>query len=98
MHCGFLPRSRWAPGRKGLPRALGPDPYTAEVCPGWLVRQPAVVEAAKLWEANEAGMLERMNPDNLHVVNEAVIRLRRAFGLYQVERQRAMQRRLGEGR
>lgn len=97
MHCGFMPREKWAPGRAALPPAFGGQPYEADVCPGWLVRQPAVIDGATAYTALEAGTLERFDPDNLRVVNQAALVAQRAFNLYQIERQEKNAARLRGG-
>lgn len=88
MHCGLMPRSEWRDDiprtRNEVPRKIFGVPYTADECPGQLVRLPIVTEAAQAYEASEAGILERWDPDDLAVVNDAVMALRRSFGLHQI--------------
>lgn len=73
---------------------MGPDPYTVDVCPGWLVRQPAITETAELLDAAEGGWLDRRDPFNLRIVNRAVSILRRAYNLYTSERNKVLQQRM----
>lgn len=94
MWCGFLPREQWAPARQRLPVLLGPERYTADVCPGWLVRQPAVAEGVEAYDALEAGILERWDPRGLRVVTMAAMRARRSFKIWEAERQREIARRM----
>lgn len=81
MHCGYLPRSSWPPGK--LRVICGPEPYTADVCPGWLVRQPAVGEANAALAAKEAGVT--FNPLDLRPINQAVVALKRAVTMREAE-------------
>lgn len=79
MHCGFLPREEWRPGRDGLPVMMGGEPYTEDACPGWLVRQPEVNDAAEAFEALEAGILQRFDPRGSRVVTLAALLMRRVM-------------------
>lgn len=83
MRCGFLPREQWA-GKWKLP-VLGPDRYNLDVCPGWVVRQPAVIEGREAYEAMEANTLHIYDPYNLVVVHKAAMVAKRAFGLHTQE-------------
>jgi hypothetical protein len=98
MHCGYLPRERWTawtPERRGLPKVIGADPYEVDVCPGFLVRQQAVIDGASAYSALEAGNLARFDPENLRIVNQAALCAQRAFNLYQLERQKVLSPRAG---
>jgi hypothetical protein len=86
LHCGFMPRSEWSASREHLPPSFGGEPYTLDVCPGWLVRQPAVVEGAEAAAALEAGVLDRFDPLGLRVVYQAAMAGRRGANLYQIAR------------
>ena len=79
MHCGYLPEESWTPGREGLPPAIGHEPYTLDVCPGWLMRQPAVIEAAQGRAALKHGVLTVFHPDPPAVFLEAVRAMDSAF-------------------
>jgi hypothetical protein len=97
MRCGFLPREEWPAGsEKRLPTAFasGALPYTSDVCPGWLVRQPAVIEAAQAYAALEAGILDRFDPTGLRVVTQAALEAKRAFNLHELERQKKLAQRV----
>ncbi len=83
LHCGFMPREQWA-GKFKLPQ-LGPEKYTLDVCPGWLVRQPDVVEGREAYEALEAGTLHLFDPHNTYAVYQAAMHAKNAFGLHQIE-------------
>lgn len=97
MHCGYIDRADWiGAGRpEGCPPAFNGEPYEVDVCPGWLVRQPGVVEAAEAYAAMEAGILDRYDPDGLHVVTQAAMLCQRSFNVHQAEKQRQLSRRLG---
>lgn len=82
MHCGWLPRERWSADRSGLPPAFGPDAYEVDVCPGWLVRQPAVMDGAQAYAALDAGALDLFDPLGLNIVWEMAIEAKRSFNLY----------------
>jgi len=80
---------------EGLPvKALGPDAYEVDVCPGWLVRQPAVQDGAEAYSALEKGALDRYDPDGLNVIWEMAVIAQRSFNLYSAERQRIIAARL----
>lgn len=82
MHCGFIPREKWR-SPAILPKAFGGIPYESDTCPGWLVRQPAVVEGAKAYMKLEAGILDA---DRSVVVTEAALLARRAVNLHGLEK------------
>lgn len=84
MHCGYLPRPEWKPGRSGLPPVLNGEPYTEDVCPGWLVRQPEIAEAGEAYEALEAGILQRLDPRNSRVITLAALAMRRSVNRFQL--------------
>lgn len=98
MHCGFMPRSAWAAGAPMLPPAFGPDPYDVDICPGWLVQQPAVIEGASAYSASKNGMLPRFDPLGLHRVTAMVEIAIRAFSIYEQERQQETKHRLERSR
>lgn len=97
MHCGRLPRAEWPAGRGSLPLTISGEPYTSDECPGSLVRQPAVTEAAKAHSANETGILDRFDPLRLHVITEAVLLAKRAFNLDALEKQKRAAERIRRG-
>lgn len=92
MHCGFLPRASWR--EPMLPVVLGPGPYDCDTCPGYVVRLPALRDAAEAYEAIEAGIPEHGNPLRLRVLNQAAMAMRRSFKVYEAERARAANRRV----
>lgn len=81
MHCGYVPRATWPPGK--LRVICGPEPYAADVCPGWLVRQPIVGEATAAHAAADAGVT--CNPLDLRPINQAVVILKRAVAMREAE-------------
>lgn len=93
MHCGWLPRAEWRDGKHHLPVALGPHRYTSDLCPGYLVRQPEVLEAGEAYEALEAGILDRHDPRGTRAVTIAALLMRRAMQQLEADRtMRAAQR------
>lgn len=89
MHCGWpdVPRATWS-AKMQLPPVPGPADYTADVCPGFLVRSPGVVEATEAYAAMEAGILDRYDPRGSRIVTVAALAAKRAFNVYEAERQR----------
>lgn len=79
---------------EGIPPRVGPDVYDVEICPGWLVRQPAVEDGSWACSALEKGALELFDPDGLNVVWEMALIAQRAMNLYQAERQKILSDRL----
>lgn len=94
MHCGWIPKERWDPSREGVPSRIGSDTYDVDVCPGWLVRQPEVIEGAEAYSAMESGILDRYDPFNTHVVNQKAMIAKRSFNLFEVEKQKQAQARI----
>lgn len=95
MHCGFVPREQWPPGRGSVPDEISGAPYTSDICPGWTARQDEVEEAAELYAASEADVLDRLDPLHLQVVTRVVMLAKRAFNLHHAAR---MQRIADEAR
>ncbi len=92
MHCGYLPRKSWPAGENDLPPSLGPFPYAADVCPGWLVRQPEVAEGARAWQARESHALPVFDPLGLNVVWEMTEIAGQAFKAFEAEKLRDLKR------
>lgn len=90
MHCGYMDRSQWPAGESDVPPFFGPFEYTADVCPGWLVRQPDVVEGARAWRAYEKGALQVYDPQGLNVIWECVEVADRAFSAFEAEQLRKL--------
>lgn len=78
-HCGFMDRDAWTPGKAELPPVLGGESYKLDVCPGWIVRQPSVVEAADAFDAYEHGEFSNFYPDTPNRLVEAVQAFARAL-------------------
>lgn len=93
LHCGWMDESEW----KGTlePPPVGPDPYDVDVCPGWLVRQPAVKDGADAYAALEAHALDIYDPDRLNVIWSMAMEAKRAMNLYSAARQRQIAGRQG---
>lgn len=83
MHCGFLPRAEWKKGRSGLPPIMNGEPYTEDVCPGYLVRQPELADACEAFDALESGILDRLDPRGSRVVTLAALAVKRSFSRWQ---------------
>ena len=84
MHCGFIPRSQWTGGPEALPPSFAGEPYTADVCPGWLVNHhPDVAYGAEAYAALEAGALYLFDPQGLNITWELAMLAKRAFNLYE---------------
>jgi len=66
------------------------DPETNErwpnVCPGWVVRQPLIVDICRAHQAFDKGALEALEPDIANTVAEGVQELARAFAEYHRQR------------
>lgn len=83
MHCGWMDKSEWT--KKDLPPSFGPFPYTMDVCPGWLVAQPAVIEGVHAYAARKDGCLEAFYPNCENIVLEATDIAVQAFNAYENE-------------
>lgn len=97
MHCGFMPRDSWIDVEGALPKTIGPDEYTCDMCPGWLMRQPAVIDGVSAWKAREKNSLPMWDPENSQLVWECVEIFDRAMSLSLAEKQRVMSERLKRG-
>ena len=93
MHCGFIDERRW-PMPGSVPKHFGGEAYTVDVCPGWLVRQPAVVEGVEAYAAMEAGVLGRYDPIGVRAVDQAALAAKSAFARFEAHKQRQMQDRM----
>lgn len=87
IHCGYVDRDQWVGDMPDLPPYVG-DPFTVrkqiditglKVCPGWLVRQAAVCEAAQAYTALESGCLTEAFPGGESVVYDAAMILMSAY-------------------
>lgn len=79
MQCGYMPDSQWT-----QPSVLGHfdiagEQYDPPICPGWMVRQEAVLEVSDAWNALERGGLSAMFPDPGNSLIEGVQILDRAM-------------------
>lgn len=73
---------------------VGPDVYEADVCPGWLVRQPMVVDGGRAWQALRNRALPLYDPFELNVTWEMAEVAEGAFSQYELHKQRELARRL----
>lgn len=81
MHCGYMPRSEWRNPQVGVPAD-----YAGEYCPGWLARQPAVIDGMRAWRARDQKALEIYDPEGLANVWEMTELADAAISRYQSER------------
>lgn len=79
-----MDESKWT--KAELPPEIGGEPYEVDVCPGWLTRQPSVIEGAKAYSAMKVGELSTYYPDAENVVLEAAMVANQAFNLKECER------------
>lgn len=68
LRCGWISRDKLPADTAGVPfnKTEG-----CTVCPGWLVKQPAVIDGAEAFAARRAGALEQFDPEGLNVIWEA---------------------------
>jgi len=101
-HCGWMDESEWTHPAQ-LPRTVGPVDYRAQgeaidICPGWLVQQPAVAEAGMAYDAAEAGVLDQVYPEASLALVDAVVEMRRGLERFKAEIQRrASEKRHADG-
>lgn len=69
-HCGYMEKKQWT--AIDLPKSFDGEVYNLDVCPGWVVRQPAVVEAATAYDAYEHGEFTNFYPNTPNSLVEAV--------------------------
>lgn len=79
MQCGYMPEERWTQPTALAPFDLAGERYDAPICPGWMLRQDAVLEIADAWNALERGALAAMFPDPGNSLIEGVKLLDRAM-------------------
>ena len=95
-HCGWMPESDWFGTKPAdhwppLPR-LEEIEYRENVCPGYAVRVPAVLEASEAAAFFEKGNLASWAPDPSHALLEAVGVLTSASNEKIAEHLRAMKK------
>lgn len=93
-----MPEEEWTP--KQLPNFIG-DPMDPgcqvnirdlEVCPGWLVRQAAVAEAAQAHLCFDKGQLKLYYPHEENIVLECVLLMHRAWNTFETARNKKLSR------
>jgi hypothetical protein len=97
LHCGWMDRKEWTPGRDGLPASFGDEPYTADVCPGWLMYHPEVIAGAQAADAYEQNALHLYDPRGSNVTYELAQLGRRSLNLYRAHTERTRQARMAAG-
>ena len=91
MRCGWLPRESW-PEVPDLPKyPIDGKLEHPPVCPGWLQRQPLVVETAQAWRAFDKGCLGDAFPDAPSVLIEAVFMMDAEVSRHQAEQHKQSQ-------
>lgn len=90
MHCGYLDRSEWT--GEDPAGHFGDEPYNLDVCPGWIVRQPAVEELTQAYVALEKGELDTVFPDPGNVVVEGALVCAQAMNRFQAYKHRERMR------
>lgn len=78
MLCGYLPESEWTASMLGEFDISG-EPYSPPICPGWMIRQDAVIEIADAWHAMDRGALALAYPDPTNTLIDGVLMLDRAI-------------------
>lgn len=99
-HCGYMEPEEWTECR--IPASLGTRPIVFNdesgkkladreiICPGWLVRQPEVEEAARACSARKDGVLDLYFPNQEHAVLEAAEWMAASISEYEAEELRKM--------
>lgn len=73
------------------------DSRWPDVCPGWVARQPLIVDICRAHQAFEKGALEALEPDIANTVAEGVQELARAFAEYHRQRMTEVHQRAERG-
>jgi hypothetical protein len=80
-----MERVEWSPGRAQLPPKLGGIEYLLDVCPGYIVRQDVVTEAAAAYAAFDKGAFDSFYPEPSNLLCESVQELGGALNRHQAE-------------
>lgn len=82
--CGWVDPSTWHRSiYEGSPFDIDGAPYLPTICPGWLMRQPLIVEVAAAWRCFEKGNFGDFYPDASHVLCDGVLMLDAAIAAHQ---------------
>lgn len=89
-HCGWMAQSEWLEPCE-LPPMVGESTAMTAVdpagpCPGWIVRQPAVLDGARATMALRQSELRTFFPGEQHAVIEAAEAGLQAFNAYEAAR------------
>ena len=98
-HCGWIPRTEWVEPC-ALPPTLGNAHGSVslvveglpQVCPGYLARLPAVVEASKGHAAMRHGELSTVFPDLPNAVVEGALEVESSFSAFSSAQLKAVKR------
>jgi hypothetical protein len=91
QHCGWVSRADWTPGRSTmLPEVMGSPAAPVridelDICPGFLVRQAAVIECVQARAALEHGALGQYIPESEAAALEGAMLATQAFNGFEVE-------------
>lgn len=87
FHCGFLERKEWQGSEGCFPTSFGYGlvKYTADVCPGFLLTQPAILEAAEACAVPD-GEVEAYYPDGESTILAARMIAKGAVNQFQMFR------------
>lgn len=88
MHCGYMERADWSEPQIGVP-----ENFVGEFCPGWLVRQPAVIDGMRALRWRDQGAYDTYDPGRLAISLEMVEIADAACSQYQAEKLAEMKRR-----
>ncbi len=91
MRCGFLDEDKRTESMLGV-FDIG-EPYEPDICPGWLLRQPLILETAQAWRTFDKGNFGDFYPGASNVLCEAVLILDQSIAEH--ERRKREQRRDG---
>jgi len=93
-----MEEERWTPGPLQIFLPCGGEPYDLNICPGWVVRQPAVIQGAQAANAFEKSSLEAVFPGLENPVIEAALIVTRAFNLFEAEQMKNLAKKKPEPR
>lgn len=69
-----------------LPKKIGSVSYELNICPGWVVRQPTVVQCAQAYSAFDKGEMNTFFPNASNLLLEGVLVACQSFNAFHSER------------